>query len=293
MSTMSEPHHDGCHLGRILSGARFEILPFAGVPERTVAELPQGSVVTVTCSPKHGIDRTVEATEQLMAAGLVAVPHLAASTVRDRAHLAAIVARLSAAGVNDAFVIGGDGQNGGGAYPSALHLLEDLRDLPGCPDSLGVAGYPEGHPAISEADLIASLRDKSRLASYVVTQMCFDPRAIGSWVARVRDVDVDLPVVLGAPGAVARRKLIEMSARIGVGTSARFLTKNLQSVGRLLAHKTFAPGELLHQVADDPTLARSITGVHYFTFNQVDATAAWHEDRLATLGHSCDCQRPA
>lgn len=280
---MLNPSPAASHLNRILQGARFEILPFAGVPERVVEELPTGSVVTVTCSPKHGIDRTLEATEFLAGQGYVAVPHLAASCVRNRAHLHEIVDRLVRAGVDDAFVIGGDGQTGAGAYPSALRLLADLRATPGCPVRLGIAGYPEGHPSISEAELLSAVKAKAELASYVVTQMCFDARAITSWVARLHEAGVELPVLLGAPGAVARRKLIEMSARIGVGTSARFLTKNVRSVGKLLVHRTFDPGDLLAGVAADAGLASAVTGVHLFTFNQVSETSSWLESSLEEL----------
>lgn len=262
-------------LATILEGARYEILPFVGVPERAAAELPPGSVVTVTCSPKHGVDRTVAATETLRANGLGVVPHLAASCVRDRAHLREICHRLAAAGVDDAFVIGGDGQTGDGQYPSALHLLDDLRAIDGCPARLGVAGYPEGHPGISPEQLQGALHAKADLASYVVTQMCFDAGTIATWVTGTRESGCDLPVVLGAPGAVARRKLIEMSARIGVGTSARFLSKNLHSVGKLLARRTFDPGDLLTTVAADPDMADAVSGVHLFTFNQIAETAAW------------------
>lgn len=271
------------HLDRILRGARFEILPFAGVPERVIEELPTGSVVTVTCSPKHGIDRTLDATEFLAGQGCVAVPHLAASCVRDRAHLYEIGDRLARAGVDDAFVIGGDGQTGVGPFPSALQLLTDLRATPGCPARLGIAGYPEGHPSISETALDAAMKAKAELASYVVTQMCFDARAITAWIARLREARVDLPVLLGAPGAVARRKLIEMSARIGVGTSARFLTKNVRSVGKLLVHRTFDPGDLLADVAADADLASAVDGVHLFTFNQVSETSSWIESALEQL----------
>ncbi|MFA3839527.1 methylenetetrahydrofolate reductase [Streptomyces aureus] len=299
---MREQHRSECHLSRILADSRFEILPFSGVPARTAQELPKNRTVTVTCSPKHGVDRTVEATEFLSGQGYATVPHLAASAVRDRRHLAEIVTRLAAAGVDEAFVVGGDAQTGSGVYTSAQQLLGDLRELDGCPARLGVAGYPEGHPAITEETLLSSLRAKSESASYVVTQMCFDARSVRQWIARLREAGIDLPVVLGAPGSVARRKLVEMSARIGVGASARFLTKNLQSVGKLLTHKTFTPGEFLHQVTEVHELAPHVAGVHFFTFNQVAETERWLAERMASLGRSlgsvgdgddCACALPA
>ena len=43
---------------------------------------------------------------------------------------------------------------------------------------MGVAGYPEGHPAIPEEQLIDALLAKQEHATHVTTQMTFDGDAI-------------------------------------------------------------------------------------------------------------------
>lgn len=48
---------------------------------------------------------------------------------------------------------------------------------------VGVTGYPEGHPFISGDLLRQALIDKERHATYIATQMCFDPAAIFAWSA--------------------------------------------------------------------------------------------------------------
>ena len=46
--------------------ARFEVLPFAR-GEEEAAKLPEHVRLTVTCSPKHGLDHTVEVAGRLCA----------------------------------------------------------------------------------------------------------------------------------------------------------------------------------------------------------------------------------
>ena len=204
--------------------ARFEVLPFPGIVEEA-ARLPRPVRVTVTCSPKQGPDRAVEVAAGLRRLDHSVTVHVAARMVRDRDHLGRLLAGLTDAGVDDLFLIGGDIEDPVGEYASAVDLLPLVVDHAQRPGMIGIAGYPEGHPRISGEDLDQALRDKSRLADYVVTQMCFDPEALHTWIVRQREQGMELPVVIGMPGRVARRKLLKMSARIGVGPSIDFLRK--------------------------------------------------------------------
>ena len=63
------------------------------------------------------------------------------------------------------------------------------------------------------------LKAKQPYASYMITQMCFDPEVIVEWLRRVRAEGVDLPVHLGVPGVAERAKLLKIALKIGVGQS--------------------------------------------------------------------------
>src|SRR5438105_8995037 len=84
---------------QVVADSQFELVPLPGAFE-AASVLPPGTWVTVTCSATRGIEPTVELTEQLAAAGFTAMPHVAAHSVRDHAHLEEIVSRLKAARVN-------------------------------------------------------------------------------------------------------------------------------------------------------------------------------------------------
>jgi hypothetical protein len=57
--------------------------------------------------------------------------------------------------------------------------------------AVGVAGHPEGHPAIDNETLDQSLRDKRNAATraglrlFVVTQFCFEAAPILGWLAHM------------------------------------------------------------------------------------------------------------
>ncbi len=258
--------------------ARFEILPLGGVEEQA-ERLPRGVHLTVTCSPVHGPDRAVALAAALARIGHELTVHVAARMVRDRGHLDALLDAMTEAGADDLFLIGGDVKSPLGEYSSALELLPLLAEHPRRPRTIGVAGYPEGHPFIDDDALGEALRRKGELADYVTTQMCFDPGALREWIERQRERGVSLPVLIGMPGKVARRQLLKMSARIGVGPSIAFLRKQ-RGLRSFLSRRSSADRlyDALAPMLDEPRLA--VAGFQYFTFNQLLDTWNWHQRKL-------------
>jgi methylenetetrahydrofolate reductase (NADPH) len=225
--------------------ARFEILPL-GRGEEQAAQLPEPAPLTVTCSPRHGPDRSVAVARRLTALGHSVAVHLAARMVRDRAHLDELLAAMAQAGVEDVFLMGGDATPPQGPYPSAVDLLPEICD----------------HPQ-----------------SYITTQLCFDADAVLAWVRETRERGVRLPVLVGLPGVVGRRRLLEVSMRIGVGPSLAFLRKQ-RGVRKLLGPSRVKPDAIYDDLArslDDPELR--IAGFHFYTFDQLVDTWRWERQK--------------
>ncbi len=255
-----------------LAQPRFELIPMEGARERA-AHLPEGAKVTVTCSPTQGIKSTLLLGEELLERGFRIVPHIAARLVADRTHLEAIVRRLDDLKVREVFVIGGDARKPVGPFSGAFELLSAMADSGHDFEHVGVGGYPEGHPIIDDGILRQALLDKRPFATYVVSQMCFDLGAILDWVADIRQQGIGLPVYIGLPGVVERKKLLQISLKIGVGDSARFLTKHTNLVTRFLKPGGYSPDELVKELA--PYVGDqnyNIAGFHIYTFNQVEST---------------------
>ncbi len=278
---VSEVSSGTSRVTRLLAAPRYEIMPFRGV-EGEVEELPAGARVTVTASPSHGLMRTVEMSERLAASGYNVVPHLSARMVRGRQELVAIVERLAAAGIDQAFVVGGDASPPAGPYHEAGDLLDELAGLDHPFTSIGIGGYPEGHPLIPDDKLLEALRRKQPHAAYVVTQLCFDAGVLADWVQTIRAQGIDLPVVVGLPGVVERRRLAAISLQTGVGGSLRYLRKNRRQLSALMRSRHYDPTKLTRAVADSLQDEDLDAGAHLFTFNQVGATRAWVEALRAT-----------
>ena len=111
----------------VLRAPTFELVPLKNALDQAEF-LPAGATVSVTASPAKGIEATVALCEQLQARGFRAVPHLSARMVRDRGHLSELIAWLEGAGVDRAFVVGGDAKEPGD-YPDGLSLLRAMAEI--------------------------------------------------------------------------------------------------------------------------------------------------------------------
>ncbi|MPZ94276.1 MAG: 5,10-methylenetetrahydrofolate reductase [Propionibacteriales bacterium] len=271
-------------LADALRSPRYEVLPLPGVDELVAEFVPRRLTVTVTASPRRGLDATLDLTEQLSAAGFEAVPHLAARQVVDASHLAEILARLDRAGVREAFVVAGDLAEPVGPHRDAFALLSMMHRLGHGLDRVGIAGYPAGHPYLSDAQLRRAMSDKAAFATYLVSQLCFDPALVSAWVEDVRGNGVRLPVHVGIAGVVDRRRLLRIATRIGVGESARFLRKHRAPMSHLVLPGGYRPDRLLRGLAPDlATPERRVVGLHVYTFNDLRATESWRRQALARL----------
>jgi methylenetetrahydrofolate reductase (NADPH) len=279
-STAAEP--DGVET--LLSGARFELMPFESFTDE-ITHLPDGATIAITTSPQLGIDTTVERTEQAAAEGYEIVPHVAARYVEDRDHLDEIAGRLQDAGITDVFVPGGDREEPAGDFESAHQLLVALDELGYEFEGVGITGYPEGHHFLDDETLAEAMANKEPYATYITTQLCYDSDAVIEWTDEVRDRGVDLPVEVGIPGVMKYQRLLQISKKVGVGESIQFLKKTSgllgfvrQIVGSRGMYKPDSLVDGLASYVDDAHY--DIRGVHIYTMNQTEDLESWRRARL-------------
>jgi methylenetetrahydrofolate reductase (NADPH) len=282
----------GCDGGRKLLGVAdladalrrvsYEVLPLKGTEEAVLAHVPPDVPLTVSTSHAKGPEPTVDLAVRLAGHGYSVAPHLAARQIRDGAQLSDLVGRLRAAGVDSAFVIGGDAPEPAGPFGDALALLTALDEVGNPFRSIGIAGYPEGHARIETGLLDRALDKKAPYATHVITQICFDAGATAGWARQVQERGVELPIRVGLPGVVSRQRLVRISAGLGLGQSARFLLKQQSLFWRFFLPGGFHPGRLARRLA--PHVGRPGThldGFHFFTFNELASTEAWRRSMLA------------
>ena len=270
-------------VAELLRRSRFEVLPLDGVEDEVRAHLATDTKVTVTASPRKGLEATLSLSERLAAAGYPVVPHLSARLVRDRAHLAEVLDRLYAAGVRELFVPAGDATDAAGEFDGAAELLAAMGDARARFPRIGITGYPESHHLIPDEETIRAMFAKAEMATDIISQLCFDPPTIAAWIANVRGRGTHLPIWIGMPGCVDYSKLLRISVKIGMGESARFLRHHTGWMSRLVTRQ-FKPGRLLDgltPIVTDP--AANVAGFHLYTFNEVGPTERWRRQAIERL----------
>jgi methylenetetrahydrofolate reductase (NADPH) len=240
----------------------------------------------VTCSPAKGIGATQEYTERLLALGHRPTPHLAARLVEGPDHAKQLAAWAREHELAEMFVIAGDATEPAGPYEGALAFIRDLLEADPGVERLGYSGYPDGHAFIADDVLTEQIHAKQSVLAdagvdgWISTQMCFDDDKIREWLKAQRAAGITLPIRLGIPGVVDRTRLMTMGARLGVGTSMRYLSKNRSTVMKLMAPGGYDPTDLVVAFADRaPELG--IAALHSFTFNAVADTRKWQEAIIA------------
>ena len=275
---------DRMTVSSLISNARFELIPLKNL-EAQIAAIPPSSRLSMTCSPAKGLGATLDLTARLTDLGHKVVPHLSARLVRDKQHTQELASWLADHGVDEIFVVGGDSPDPIGDYVDAVGFMRDLLNGDHSLTSVGFTAYPDGHTSIPSPILSVALAAKQTLLKdagvlgHVSTQMCFDADKIQSWLAGERANGFVLPVHLGIPGVIDRTKLVTMGARLGIGSSLRFVKKNRSTLTRLLRPGGYNPSTLLKKIG--PASARlGIEGLHVFTFNEVAATVEWHRSQM-------------
>ncbi len=213
-------------------------------------------------------------------AGFEPVPHVAVRQFGNVDALDAFLARLNGeAEVRHVLVVAGDHAECG-PFRRALDVIEaGILKRRGI-RSIGVAGYPDGHPRIGTAELDRALAEKiaaaeaTGLAVEIVTQFCFDARAILDYIARLRAFGFDHPLRIGLAGPTGLSSLLRYASRCGVRASAQALAQRAGLVRQLFAMAV--PDDLVRALADAaPAQIGDNVSAHFFSFGGLPACARW------------------
>ena len=284
---MLRPLTRSASVGRTLAGflraPRYEVLPTEDVEGLVLAHVPKEVTITITASPRRGMQATVDLAVRLARHGYTVVPHFSARLIRDAAHLQELLSAVEDSGVRNVFVIAGDAREPTGKYPDSVSLLSALGSDHTLAD-IGVTGYPESHSFIDDDLTIQAMWDKRRIATYIVSNLCFDPGLVKRWIVRVRKRKVELPIYVGLAGVADPAKLLRVSTRIGIADSARFLRGHTNWFMRMLRPGGYEPGRFLNSLMPDiATPDRRVAGLHVFTFNELEPTERWRQEMLARM----------
>jgi methylenetetrahydrofolate reductase (NADPH) len=242
--------------------------------------VPRDGRVYVNAVAGAGAEARIQTAERLRELGYRPVPHIAARRMAAPDALNFYLSQLSArAGVTEALVIGGDVEEPLGPYSSALEVIQSgLLQEHGI-NRVGIAGYPDGHPAIGDAALEQALEDKldacrkSDIKPYVVTQFSFQAESIINWCREMQTRHADLAIHAGIPGPARLATLMRFAKICGVQSSAKKLLKN-KKVGLDLLRGA-APWEQLEAIGQYRLETGLPVTTHIFTFGGLREVVDW------------------
>src|SRR5215472_11556898 len=208
------------------------------------ALLAPGTRVFVSYLPGQTWRESVTTCVAVRENGFEPVPHV---PVRQLAGLEALE-RLAAnlveqSGVRQILLIAGDAAQPMGKFSSVLEALGTGVLAAHGIGSVFVAGHPEGHPSVPDADLRAAERDKVAFASAhgielsFLTQFFFDAAPFLAWARQLRGRGVRARLVAGLAGPARLTTLFKYALRCGIGPSIRALGARPTSFARLATER--------------------------------------------------------
>ena len=282
-------------LARKTTTFSFEFFPpksAAGSEElfRTIQELEAYKPAFVSVTYGAG-GSTREMTHNLVAriksdTGLDAVPHLTC-VCHGEAEIRLILERYAAAGVSNILALGGDPPRDRPDYDRAQDAFRHAADLVrfirlfnesgAHPDQrgfgIGVAGFPEGHPAtpnrLKEMDYLKAKVDEG--ADYICTQLFFDNHDFFDFRDRCRLAGIQVPIIAGIMPVTSRQGMARMAELSGGSRFPAKLQKAVQRAGD--DPEAVARVGVFYATAQcADLLAQGVDGIHFYTLNRSDAT---------------------
>jgi methylenetetrahydrofolate reductase (NADPH) len=237
---------------------------------------------------------------------LTAIPHLTCVCHRQD-EIDAILERYSADGVSNILALGGDlpadrpdYNRQSDAFRYAVDLVRFIKrfnDRGVHPHSggfgVGVAAYPEGHPAtpnrLEEMDFLKAKVDAG--ADYICTQLFFDNRDFHDFRERCELAGIRIPIIAGIMPITSLAGMRRMASLAG---GARFPAPLLRAVQRA----SHDPAEVERAGIEWATeqcrelLAASVRGIHFYTLNQSKATLAVYDNLCGLLPEPFGLREP-
>lgn len=219
------------------------------------------------------IDLTARLQDEL---GLTAMAHLTC-VGHGRDELTEILGELDRRGIDNLMLLRGDPPQGEARFVAAVdgfsHAEELVRLARSIGDaSIGVAGYPEGHPECADRaiDLDHLRRKVDAGADFVVTQLFFDNRDYFTFVERARAAGITVRIVPGIMPALSAAQIQRMASRCGASIPQALLDALAAASDDAEDAARVGTEWAMRQCED--LLKRGAPGIHFYTLNQSTAT---------------------
>jgi methylenetetrahydrofolate reductase (NADPH) len=244
--------------------------------------LPPRTTVYVAHTPKASLADVVRTAVKTAGVGLRASPHIVARRIESEQALRGALRELRQAGIEQVLLVAGDRDPPAGQFRSTLQILDCGATIDAGIKQIGVAGHPEGHPAVGSDELWRALEYKQAFAErtgtrmHIATQFSFKPEAVLAWSRQLIEHGITLPVHLGVAGPTPLPKLIKFAVQCGIGASFGSLMKNMGAIGGLTGLATTPDQMVTGLVRGGAGQSwNRVIHPHIYAFGGVMATARW------------------
>lgn len=218
---------------------------------------------------------TLQATLEIHAAGLHAVPHISC-VGSTRATVRELLQTYRDAGIRHMVALRGDAPSGmsgaAGEFRHAADLVEMVRAEFGAAFRIEVACYPEVHPQARtpEEDLRHFVSKVRAGADGAITQYFYNPDAYLRFVDEARRLGCDVPIVPGIMPITNFTQLARFSDNCGAEIP-RWIRRRLESFGDDRASIRAFGAEVVAALCRH-LLERGAPGLHFYTMNMAAPT---------------------
>lgn len=210
--------------------------------------------------------------------GVTPLAHLTCvSSTREKVHQ--VLSELKEKNIENVLALRGD-IPADGKTPEVYHYASELiREIRQTGDfCIGAACYPEGHveSANKDADIDYLKQKVEAGCDFVTTQMFFDNSVLYSYLYRLREKGIMVPVIAGimpVTNAKQIKRIIQMS---GTSLPSRFLSIVDKFGDRPAAMKQAGIAYATEQIID--LLANGVQGIHVYSMNKPDVAAKIQEN---------------
>jgi methylenetetrahydrofolate reductase (NADPH) len=270
---------------RVVEFARAASTEISTMDEKIVPELvgvlPKGITIYVAHTPKASLDDVVRVAVQVQRLGFRASPHIVARRLESERALRTALGQLTDAGVEQVLLVAGDPPNPP-AYKSTLEVIATGAIEQAGIKVASVAGHPEGHKHVDDAELLAALKykqawgERTGVRVQIATQFSFDADVNCRWAKSLEQQGVQLPISIGVAGPTPITKLIKYAVACGVGASLNKVMGNLTAMANLARMAVGADQMCVAMLrgCEQHGVTR-IVRPHIFAFGGVLPTAKW------------------
>ena len=253
------------------------------------------------------LDDLTTAVMKLSQAGIIPVPHIVARSLKSEQELDEVLRRWNGdANIEEVMVVGGNQPWIRGPFKETGDVLRpsllEKRGIKRCALAAHPEGegdlLPQGHAQVSLCEKIG-YSNGSPIEFYFMSQLCYDFGYIRKWIGNLiyhyNDFTMEdknpnrIKTVVGLPGVVSLRTMINYSVRCGVKDSLiRYLKKcdDTLQLGQLITPDEFIDDLSVSSLPLFPKVdviqsSEWFGGIHFYTLGILQNTLTWMEDEVS------------